>query len=158
MEESVRGITFEIPNEHGNWLYKILQPLDCTKYSWRIGYGEGYKSVNGDLIALFPAYVDRLDGGALLEFIDTKESQYIIHADLKAYPLSAEVLELQTYDDYLVSSCEFVLLIVDCIYITIYCKDAELLDQLAANAEALHVSSLCYATDGNDHRTRLRVW
>ncbi|WP_342436044.1 DUF2691 family protein [Paenibacillus sp. FSL L8-0436] len=157
MEKRIRGITFEIPNEYGKWLYHILRPLDCTKYNWLIGPGEEYKSVDHELVSLFPPGQDRVDGEVLMGFIDTEEAQYIIHLDLKAYS-SVVASQLKTYEDYLASDCELVLLIVDCIYTTIYCKDSETLDKLAANAEALHVRSLNYITDANDHRTGLGVW
>jgi hypothetical protein len=157
MEERIRGITFEIPNEYGKWLYNILRPIDCTKYNWFIGPGEGYISVENDLVPLFPTDLDSVEGVALLEFIGTKEVQYIIHADLKAYS-SGTITNLNTYEDYLSSDCELVLLIVDCTYTTIYCKDSDNLHKLYANAEALNVSSLIYITDGNDHRTGLGVW
>ncbi|MGM0885318.1 MAG: DUF2691 family protein, partial [Bacillota bacterium] len=78
MGPSVRGISFEIPNEYGKWLVNILKPINCNKYNWFIGSGEEYKYQDNDLITLFPNNVSILKGEELLELIHTVESQYII--------------------------------------------------------------------------------
>ncbi|WP_165452399.1 DUF2691 family protein [Paenibacillus thalictri] len=100
MEPNVRGISFEIPNEYGQWLINILKPIDCKKYNWLIGSGEEYRLRDNDLIPLFPQGDRILKGEELLRFIDTAESQYIIFVDLKAFPEGASVLEIDKYDDF----------------------------------------------------------
>lgn len=154
----IRGITFEIPNEYGHWLAKILKPIDCSNYHWFIGPGEGYKLVKKELVALFPDNIEILDGELLLNYIGTDASQYIIHADLKAYPTGKKIKNLITFEDFLESDCQFVLLIVDSTYTTIYCKNSETLNNLYSNADELGVNSLAYLSDENDFRTRLGVW
>jgi hypothetical protein len=153
-----RGITFEIPNEYGDWLANILKPIDCTKYNWLIGPGEEYKVVENELVSLFPANIHTVDGQTLLEFIKTESSQYIIYMDLKAFSTGKKVMNLETFEDFLHSDCQLVLLIVDCTHTTIYCKDPEILDRLYLNAKELKLDSLTYITSDNDFRTRLGVW
>ncbi|RAV21517.1 DUF2691 family protein [Paenibacillus contaminans] len=153
----MRGISFEIPNEYGKWLPNILKPIDCKEYNWIIGAGEEYKLQDNDLVSLFPDDVDILKGKELLQFIDTTEPQYIIFADLKAFPLESNLLEIDSYEDFLISDCELILLIVDSVYTSLYCKDVETLNELYANASSLNVDSLTYITDDNNFSKKLKV-
>lgn len=158
MRQRMRGISFEIPNEYGKWINIILKPIDCKKYDWLIGAGEEYKLQDNDLIPLFPDDVGILTGAELLQFIDEGESQYIIFVDLKAFPLGSNLLKIDSYEDFINSDCELILLIVDSIFTSIYCKDADTLTDLFANAESLNLDSLTYITDDNDFRNKLKVW
>ncbi|MDQ0917039.1 DUF2691 family protein [Paenibacillus sp. V4I5] len=154
----IRGITFEIPNEYGHWLAKILKSIDCSNYNWFIGSVEGYTFVNKELVEIFPNNIETLNGDLLVNYIGTDTPQYIVHADLKAYPLGKQLKNLKTFEDFHESECQFVLLIVDCTYTTIYCKNSEALNNLYSNAEKLGVNSLTYISEENDFRTRLSVW
>ncbi|CAG7658299.1 DUF2691 family protein [Paenibacillus allorhizosphaerae] len=156
--QNVRGISFLIPNEYGKWLVNILKPIDFKKYNWSIGSGEEYKYQDNDLIRLFPDDVSILRGAELFKIIDTAEPQYIIFADLKAFPIGTNSFDINTYEDFLASDCELILLIVDSVYTSIYCKDLKTLSQLYANVATLKVDSLTYITDENDFRNTLRVW
>ncbi|TYR81408.1 DUF2691 family protein [Priestia megaterium] len=60
--------------------------------------------------------------------------------------------------EFLNSNCELVLLIIDSTYCTIYCKGANLLNQLYKNAQQHKFKSVAYVTDKNDCRSRLSVW
>ncbi len=150
-----RGITFGIPNEHGRILAEILKPLDVAAFHWYIGGEEAYFS---DMLEpLFPDQTLGMDGILLKETLENYD-YYVIFADLKAYPKDKKVIDVGTYEEYLTSDCQFVLLVVDCTYITIYCKDQEKLADLYYNALSLGFSDVEYTTDDNDYRTRLSVW
>ncbi|WP_407944606.1 DUF2691 family protein [Paenibacillus swuensis] len=51
-----------------------------------------------------------------------------------------------------------VLLVVDSSYVTVYCKDNKILDDLYLNAIDKGFENVEYITDENDFRTRLSVW
>jgi len=157
MRQRVRGISFEIPNEHGKWLSDILKPFNCKNYNWLVGAGEEYKWQDNDLKPLFPHDVNILKGEDLLQFLDSEEPQYIIFADLKAYPIGTNVLKIDKYEDFIYSDCELILLIVDSSYTSIYCKDVETLNQIYTNAKMVNVDSLAYITDDNDFRKTLKA-
>ncbi|GAA3412147.1 DUF2691 family protein [Paenibacillus hodogayensis] len=157
MGQNVRGISFLIPNEYDKWLFNILKPIDFKKYKWSIGSGEEYKYQDNDLIRLFSDDVSILRGEELFKIIDTVEPQYIVFADLKAFPLDTNSFDINTYEDFLVSDCELIFLIVDSVYTSIYCKDLKTLSELYVNAASLKVDSLTYITDDNDFRNTLRV-
>ncbi|MCY7904707.1 DUF2691 family protein [Bacillus inaquosorum] len=41
-----RGVSFQIPNEYGNVLWRILQPFEITHYMWKMR-GETYFVTDG---------------------------------------------------------------------------------------------------------------
>lgn len=153
-----RGITCEIPNEHGRFLGELLKPLDLAAFHWYNGGEEAYFSGQDTLgEPLFPAQIFGMDGMLLKEILENNE-YYVIFADLKAYPRDKKVINVPAYEEYLNSDCQFVLLVVDCVYVTIYCKDKEKLDELYLNAISQGFSQVQYITDENDCRTGLSVW
>lgn len=44
-----RGVSFQIPNEYGNFLWRILQPVEIANYRWQTS-GESYFVVEGELV------------------------------------------------------------------------------------------------------------
>ncbi|MGC7950660.1 DUF2691 family protein, partial [Bacillus sp. II_CA] len=85
-------------------------------WHWSIGPGESYKIENGTLGAnLFPDDTI-LNGLSFLNCISVDE-YYVIFADLKAFPQREDVVEIKSYEDFLKSSCEMVLLIIDSSYV-----------------------------------------
>ncbi|MBY0098326.1 DUF2691 family protein [Mesobacillus maritimus] len=152
-----RGVSFEIPNEYGSLLSKVLEPVDISTFSWRIGNGEAYKVVDGRLDEnLFLGYKDSIEGEDLKDLLENKPS-YIIFADLQAYP-SGELSYVETYEEFMGSKCEFVLLIVDCSYVTLYCKNKQSIELLYHHAKECGFKDVEYITDDNDARTSLIAW
>ncbi|MDH6368576.1 hypothetical protein M2444_000354 [Paenibacillus sp. PastF-3] len=82
---------------------------------------------------------------------------YIIFANFKAFPQEKDVTDVQTYEEFLNSDCQLVLLVVDCEYATVYCKDQGKLEALYHNAIANGYEDVQYITYENDFRTRLSV-
>lgn len=70
----------------------------------------------------------------------------MIFAELKAFP-GGMVTEINTYEEYLESSCELVLLITDCSYVTLYCKDPVMLEALYQQAVQCGFHRVDYVTD-----------
>jgi len=150
-----RGISFEIPNNHGKFLREILSPIDIASFNWSID-GESYLVKNGELKEpLLPDEV--MDGSALAERVENN-LYYSIFADLKAFPKDKKIKEIDTYDEFLKSNCQLVLLLVDCSFVTIYSKDSCSLELLYKHAKSLGFDGLEYVTEENDERIRLSVW
>lgn len=153
-----RGINFKIPNDHGNILGDILKPFNTEAFSWYIGCGESYFIQNDTLgEALFHEEVYGMDGRVLKELLENNE-YYIIFANFKAFPQKKDVIDVQTYEEFLNSDCLLVLLVVDCEYATVYCKDQSKLEGLYHNAIRNGYEDVQYITNENDFRTRLSVW
>ncbi|MDT0162924.1 DUF2691 family protein [Bacillus sp. AG4(2022)] len=49
----IRGMTFEIPNEYGRFLFEILLALKASSFEWMIAGEEGYFIENGELAESF---------------------------------------------------------------------------------------------------------
>ncbi|AJS58977.1 DUF2691 family protein [Paenibacillus sp. IHBB 10380] len=153
-----RGIIFEIPNENGRFLGDILMPFDTNQYNWRVGGEESYLINNNKLdSSLFPEQINCMDGETLKSIIEDSE-YYLIFQDLKAYPKGKNTIDVRTYEEFMGSDCQLVLLVVDSSYITVYCKSKEKLEELYLNAYNQGYINLEYITDENDMRTRLSVW
>jgi len=153
-----RGISFEIPNKYGRLLGEILKPFDTTKFIWRSGGVESYL-LKGDELGelLFKDELNWMEGIHFKELIEDN-NYYLIFADLKAYPKINQGDDIKTYEDFLKSDCQFVLLVVDSAYVTIYCKDYESLKSLYENAKNKGFDNLQYITINNDTRANLTVW
>ncbi|MGP7816770.1 DUF2691 family protein [Niallia sp. 01092] len=152
-----RGISFEIPNEYGTFLGEVLKPIDTTAFSWRIGNGESYTVVDDGLDKeLFPVDKKVIEGAELKNLLENNK-YYIIFADLQAFP-KGEFSKIETYEEFIVSKCKLVLLVVDCCNVTIYCKNKEVIKLLYNNAKKYGFEDVEYITDENDTRTRLSVW
>ena len=153
-----RGISFEIPNEYGRFLWEVLTPIEITKFIWLSGGEESYLVEDDELGK--PLFTDKgnwIDGLSLKELLKDNR-YYLIFVDLKAYPKGKKPSVIETYRDFLNSDCEIVLLVVDSVYVTIYCKESEKLERLYDNAKIKGFENLQYITDKNDTRTKLSVW
>jgi len=83
---------------------------------------------------------------------------YIIFANFKAYLKGEIIKDVLTYEEFLNSQCQLVLLLVDSLYVTIYCKDEKILNDLYLNGVRKGYENVEYITDENDFRTSLSVW
>ena len=147
-----------IPNQKGNILSKVLQPINITDFNWSIGNGESYLVVDGKLDEdFFSQDVKVMDGKLLKKNIEDNQ-YYVILADLKAFPKSENVTNIETYEDYIKSECQLIMLVVDCSYTTIYCKNKEKLSRLYQNAKDSGFKNVQYITDENDTMTSLTAW
>lgn len=152
-----RGISFEIPNKYGTLLGEVLKPIDTTVFSWRICDGESYIVVDDKLAEeLFSEDKKEMEGTELKILLE-KNMYYIISADLQAYP-KGKFSHIETYEEFIESQCELILLVVDCCYVTIYCKNKETIELLYKNGAECGFENVEYITDENDTRTRLSVW
>lgn len=78
--------------------------------------------------------------------------------DLKAFPNMEEVVEIKSYDDFLKSTCELALLIIDSCYVSIFSKDESITHKLFVRAKNFHYTNINYITNENDTLTSLTVW
>ena len=153
----MRGLSFEIPNEYGQYLFDILNAFDFKQYVWKTGDEEAYYIENGELgIPLFPK-PHVYTGEALYKAI-SETDYYVIFVDLKAFSDPSYVKEITTYEEFLNSRCEFVLLLVDCSYVTIYAKNTEVLTAVHAKAIDSGYENVTYITDENDSNTTLKAF
>ncbi|MEG0385262.1 MAG: DUF2691 family protein [Solibacillus sp.] len=152
--KKIRGITFEIPNEFGKFLFDILKDIDLNGLVWRIGAGESYIIENDTLgNSLFP-YTGLLNEDTLYKSI-SKDNYYLIFVDLKAFPNKSDVKEIATYQEFVESECQFVLLLADSSFVSIYSKDQNIIQQLFTKGVSAGYENIKFITDENDERTTL---
>jgi len=150
----MRGLSFEIPNQYGRYFYDILEDININKYFWKSGDGEAYNIENNELgAAMFP-HPYTYNGEDFYNQISAKD-YYVIFADLKAFKEKTQVQAIATYEDFLISQCEIVLLIVDSSYVTIYVKDQYVTERLYRKAVQNGYENIAYITDEIDLRTTL---
>ncbi|MGM0790064.1 DUF2691 family protein [Bacillus infantis] len=152
----IRGMTFEIPNEYGRFLFEILLALKASSFEWMIAGEEGYFIENGELgRELFPENKMVMAGGDLMLYL-SPYTCYLIFADLKAFSKGKAADDIRTYKDFLKSDCQIAILIVDSSYTAVYCKDRERTERLYRFCRERFLNTE-YITDEND-RNELAVW
>lgn len=67
-------------------------------------------------------------------------------------------LKMESYEDFLKSDCQFVLLLVDSSYVTIYSKSKSTTQSLYNQAVAAEYKNVEYITDDYDERTTFMVF
>lgn len=126
------GLDIRVKNEYSNYLYKIFSGINLLNYVWQIKTDDFLYSENGELKENFFG-TNILSGEEFIRCI-SRDSYYIIFADIKAYPIGDEKsIEIETFNDFLESNCELVLLCTDSTFIEFYCKDRDILDRVFNN-------------------------
>lgn len=76
---------------------------------------------------------------------------------LHVYPVGSDNQTIETYEDFINSSCACCLIFYDCGLLDIYVKEANLRDQLYNLLLSLGAEDIALITDVSDGRTRLFV-
>lgn len=146
------GIKFKIINEYGDYLKKIFNNINNSNYIWKIEEDEIYvsdtKNNNG---FLFPQEKNILTN---MEFIDiiSQESYYVVFANIKLYKKIDDGIIINTYKDFLKSSCLLILLITDNEFVEIYSKNKDILEKIYDNAVENKFIDINYITENNFKR------
>lgn len=125
------GLDIKVKNGYSNYLNKIFNGIDLFNYVWEINADDFLYSENGEVKGDFFG-ADVLNAEEFIKCI-SRDSYYMIFADIKAYPLGNERIEIKAFEDFLKSSCEMVILCTDSAFIEFYCKDREVLDKVYNN-------------------------
>lgn len=121
------GIKFVIKNEYDIILSKILYDIDCSNFRWKIEDEE----VLGEQGKSFFAKTDYSNN----EFQKVVQKEhYPIHLNLQMYYKNSDVNDIKNYDQFLTSSCQLILFIVDNIFVEIYAKNKTILEKISKNA------------------------
>lgn len=151
-----RDLRFTISNQYGQYLKAILSPISLDSYQWNVVDEESYIVKDGQLDRLLFPESTVIDGHQFAELL-TYHEHYLIFVDIKAFHsnMSSEIV---TYEDFLHSTYEFALLVIDSQDVTIYCKDPQMLNSLYENAFLHEFEEIAYITSHNDSMTRLSCW
>lgn len=151
------GIKFKTKNEYGNYFYKIFSSTNLLDYIWNITEDSVLLCKDNELIdSIFNK--ENLLGKEFLDCI-IQEQYYIIFANIKAFLANDDNLqEINTYEDFIKSSCQFILLCFDTIYFEFYCKNERMLEQVKDACERHMFEDITCITSENITRTKMRIW
>jgi Protein of unknown function (DUF2691) len=94
--------------------------------------------------------------GSELECAVNDQAYLAVCAELKAFPITATVTDIADYEEFVNSECEIVVLLVDCSYVDIYCKNTELIEDVYHYVHQKGYTNIEYI-DENDSRTKMYV-
>lgn len=153
----MRGTRFFIPNEYNKYLWEIFKFVDLLKYTWYISQEEilYFNEKEGKVCSdFFTSHT--LTGSQFKECIN-KTNYYLYSVNIQAYPIGTEKEDIFTYDDFIKSKCEILLLCADAKYVDLYSKDEEYLKNIYDMCIRNKFENVEYITHENDERTGLRI-
>lgn len=115
------GIEFEFKTTYEKILYDILKDIDFDNYKWEIIQQEILYENNYDK-QLSP----QLSGTELEKKISSNGNYYVLFLNLQAYLKNSATCHIETYDDFVNSECELIVLFSDNSFIEIYVKSDKL--------------------------------
>ena len=134
----LRGISF-IDNADKLFL-NLESAMDISGHDWYVDdiYGNDYREGRYSAQELRDALPD------ISEFCFVR---------MRRYPVGACISAIMTYDEYLQSQCDVLILFYDGGYCQIYSKDEAVTHKLYGLAEQYGFDNLKYVSDENDSRT-----
>ena len=151
----MEGLVFHIRNEYGKQLYDILEGIVESSWYWSIIPEEAYYTGPGYLDRpLFVESDTMMDGPTFMKHI-SKEDYYIIFADVKAFPTLESVVDIKNEADFMKSSCEFGLIVVDSVQVIVYSREKQMILEISERAESLGYKDIRFL---NNKDTVSAVW
>ena len=149
----IRGISFKISQKEPNVLLDILSAIDLTKFYWYNikEQAEVYTEELEDDFFLKDYY----KGEEFFRYIE--KSNLIIFLKFQAYLQFSDYENIRTYDDFIKSDCQLILLIYDCEYVELYVKDSNYATIIYEEAIKNGYDTIDYITDNNDERTSMDI-
>lgn len=137
------GIEFEIDNEYGIFLSKILSNINTANSKWYLSLEEAYDK-EGDFFQK-EVYEDSYFREKI------QKDHYIIHFIGFCFS-DGNITEINNYNDYLDSSCNIVISIIDSTIVKIYSKEASILKTIEENAKNNNFTNINYIYSKNNYQ------
>lgn len=143
----IRGLSVEAD---GGAIKDMIQCMDCTGYNWYLD-----ESMSNP----FPLADGEYSGDAIVALIEelTKIPEFSF-LRLRRYPREysmCRMKQIDTYDDFLKSPCDLIVLYYDAWYCFIYSKDTETVKRIYHAFEDRNYEKLMFITEGNDPRVHM---
>lgn len=142
------GVEFERTNEYNNFLTLLFYNTDLSFYNFVFAEKEIYEIDNFDY---------ELAGEEFSKIIDRNQKCYIVFLNLRVFKKDKKIGEIKSYNDFINSDCELLVLIHDVTYVEIYFKDNELKNQILNNLDNLKIDYRIKTSD-NDERYIMYVY
>lgn len=132
-----------LKNEYDIILNKIFHDIDCSNFRWKIEDEE----VLGEHVEFFFDKTDYSNN----EFQNMiQKEHYPIFLNLQMYYKNSDVNDIKNYEQFLTSSCQLILFIVDNIFVEIYAKNQTILEKISKNAVDFDFSNIEYINESLD--------
>ncbi len=141
------GVTFEVPNEYGNYLYEILEALPVKSYKWLIDNDEIHLLDNNEFKNEFLFNEDRIISGENLYEISKSNTYYMVFVTLRAFLKNGTIKVVSKYKEFLESDCEIILAVYDCSYVMVWCKDRQLVSDIYTYAISREYKNIVYISE-----------
>ena len=152
---SIIGIEYIVSSDERKTLCNSFKGFNMEKYTWRIVFDQTELvpiTENGKL-----GFEAELYSGSDFEKEIIKE-HYIIFMKLEAYRNSeVNITEIESYEDFIQSDCQLLLLINDVQFVEIYTKSQTELEILYDNALKIGFSGIRYITKETNERACFNV-
>ena len=144
------GIRFEIPNEYGQFLKKILENVKIKNGFWKIVTDDIIKK-NGDYIFNEEIY-NNID---FQEIISSNE-YYLTFADIQYYNEN-KFSEIYDFESFLKSNCDLLIIVVDNIFVDIYSKSKVIIKHIENNAIKYKFKNIAIINNKLDKRNTFYI-
>lgn len=142
------GINFKIKSEYGSPLRKIFNKVSTDKYYWKIEFSEVYKITNQELD--YKIFYKDIMNGKEFENESNIEVYYMIFLTTLAFKNKEDIIQINDYSDFEKSKCEIAFICSDTEYISVFCKDKSILEQILNNCRDNNFEKIEIITDEND--------
>ena len=79
-----------------------------------------------------------------------QKEHYPVHLNIQMYYKNSDVNEINNYDQFLISSCQLIIFIVDNVFVEIYAKNQTILERILKNAVDFDFSNIEYINESLD--------
>ena len=142
----IRGIKFKIPNKWGYILKDILKDISLENYIVKINEDNEIWIENDKQLL-----EEKIIEGEKFSKLISKNLYYTIFANIHIYEKESKISNIKTYEQFLKSDCEIIILIIDSIDVCIYVKNKEILNRIELNVKENKFKNIKYITDENDN-------
>ena len=137
------GIKFLIKNEYDIILNKIFHDIDCSNFRWKLECEEVFGE-HGEFFCDKTDYINN-------DFQNmVQKKHYTVHLNIQMYYKNSDVNEINNYDQFLISSCQLIIFIVDNVFVEIYAKNQTILEKISKNAVDFDFSNIEYINESLD--------
>lgn len=141
------GVSFEIPNEYGNYLSDILEPLPVKFYQWLIDDDEIHLLKDNEFTNEFLFNDDRIVSGQKLYEDSKNNTYYMVFVTLRAFLKDGTIKAVSKYKEFLESDCQIILSVYDCSYVMFWCKDKKLVKDMYMYALSRNYENVKYISE-----------
>jgi len=131
------GLSFKIPNEYGNYLSDILEPLP-------IDNDEIHLLKDNEFTNEFLFNKDGILSGEKLYDTSKYNTYYMVFVTVRAFCKDGIIESVSKYKDFFESDCKIILAVYDCSYVIFWCKDNQLVSNMYSYALSKKYENIKY--------------